>query len=41
MKMQQTISAPAAGTLTDLRVVAGEQVDTGTVLAVVEATDAG
>jgi propionyl-CoA carboxylase alpha chain len=41
MKMQQTVVAPAAGTLTELRVAVGEQVDTGTVLAVVVVDDAG
>jgi biotin carboxyl carrier protein len=41
MKMQQTVVAPAAGRLTELRVGLGDQVDTGTVLAVVAVPDAG
>ncbi|WP_225097904.1 biotin carboxylase N-terminal domain-containing protein [Streptomyces sp. CoH27] len=36
MKMQHQISAPAAGTLTALPVTAGQQVEPGTLLAVVE-----
>jgi len=36
MKMEHEILAPAAGTLTELRVAAGAQVQTGTVLAVIE-----
>jgi propionyl-CoA carboxylase alpha chain len=41
MKMRQTIAAPAAGAVTEIRVAVGDQVDTGAVLAVVEASDAG
>ncbi|MGW0359088.1 ATP-binding protein [Nocardia nova] len=37
MKMEHTIAAPAAGVLTELNVVAGQQVDVGAVLAVVHA----
>ncbi|WAM13447.1 acetyl/propionyl/methylcrotonyl-CoA carboxylase subunit alpha [Rhodococcus sp. JS3073] len=37
MKMEHTIKAPASGVLTELSVTAGQQVDVGTVLAVVEA----
>jgi propionyl-CoA carboxylase alpha chain len=36
MKMQQTVSAPHAGTVTELPVVAGQQVAAGDVLAVVD-----
>ncbi|WP_225726092.1 MULTISPECIES: biotin carboxylase N-terminal domain-containing protein [unclassified Nocardia] len=36
MKMEHTIAAPAAGVLTALNVTVGQQVDVGTVLAVVE-----
>ncbi|MEU2712344.1 biotin carboxylase N-terminal domain-containing protein [Streptomyces sp. NPDC007205] len=36
MKMQHQISAPAAGTLTALPVAAGQQVEPGTLLAIVE-----
>ncbi|MEN0133788.1 MAG: biotin carboxylase N-terminal domain-containing protein [Rhodococcus sp. (in: high G+C Gram-positive bacteria)] len=38
MKMEHTIKAPASGVLTELSVTAGQQVDVGTVLAVVEAS---
>ena len=34
MKMEHTITAPAAGTVTEIRVAAGEQVDGGALLAV-------
>jgi propionyl-CoA carboxylase alpha chain len=37
MKMEQTVAAPAAGLVTELRAKAGEQVAAGQVLAVVEA----
>lgn len=36
MKMEHTIAAPAAGVLTAVNVTVGQQVDVGTVLAVVE-----
>jgi propionyl-CoA carboxylase alpha chain len=36
MKMQHTIAAPYAGTVTELSATAGQQVEAGTVLAVVE-----
>ncbi|MDT0200426.1 biotin carboxylase N-terminal domain-containing protein [Nocardioides sp. AE5] len=39
MKMQHTITAPYAGTLTDLPAQAGQQVEAGAVLAVVEPAD--
>lgn len=39
MKMEHTIAAPATGLLTELNVVAGQQVDVGTVLAVVHVED--
>ncbi|MEV0948130.1 biotin carboxylase N-terminal domain-containing protein [Rhodococcus sp. NPDC049939] len=38
MKMEHTIKAPTAGIVSELAVVAGQQVDLGTVLAVVEAS---
>jgi biotin carboxyl carrier protein len=37
MKMEQTVTAPADGVVAELRVKAGEQVNTGQVLAVVTA----
>lgn len=37
MKMEHTVRAPASGVLTELPVVVGQQVDVGSVLAVVEA----
>jgi propionyl-CoA carboxylase alpha chain len=37
MKMQHTISAPYAGTVTELAAAEGQQVEAGTVLAIVEA----
>ncbi|MFE6863157.1 acetyl/propionyl/methylcrotonyl-CoA carboxylase subunit alpha [Nocardia sp. NPDC057668] len=37
MKMEHTIAAPAAGILTELNVTAGQQVEVGAVLAVVQA----
>ena len=37
MKMEHAVRAPAAGVVTGLPVAAGTQVDTGTVLAVVDA----
>lgn len=40
MKMEHTITAPAAGVLTALHVKAGDQVEVGAVLARVEAQDA-
>jgi propionyl-CoA carboxylase alpha chain len=40
MKMEHTIKAPASGVVTELSVIAGQQVDVGTVLAVVEAAQA-
>jgi propionyl-CoA carboxylase alpha chain len=36
MKMEHTVTAPADGTLIDLCVAAGDQVDTGQTLAIVE-----
>ncbi|RDI42358.1 acetyl/propionyl/methylcrotonyl-CoA carboxylase subunit alpha [Nocardia mexicana] len=36
MKMEHTITAPAAGMLAELNVTAGQQVDVGTVLAIVQ-----
>jgi propionyl-CoA carboxylase alpha chain len=36
MKMEQRITAPAGGTLAELRVAAGDAVDAGCVLAVVD-----
>ncbi|WP_408990442.1 biotin/lipoyl-containing protein [Streptomyces shenzhenensis] len=38
MKMQHQIAAPATGTLSELRVVVGQQVEPGSLLAVVQAT---
>ncbi|MFI5781003.1 biotin carboxylase N-terminal domain-containing protein [Nocardia sp. NPDC051570] len=39
MKMEHTIAAPADGVLTELNVTAGQQVDVGAVLAVVQADE--
>lgn len=39
MKMEHTVTAPGAGTLTELNVDVGSQVDVGTVLAVVSSED--
>ncbi len=39
MKMEHTISAPAAGVLAELNVTAGQQVEVGTVLAVVHSEE--
>ncbi|WP_067571368.1 acetyl/propionyl/methylcrotonyl-CoA carboxylase subunit alpha [Nocardia acidivorans] len=39
MKMEHTITAPAAGVLTELTVTAGQQVEVGAVLAVVQPED--
>jgi propionyl-CoA carboxylase alpha chain len=36
MKMEHEIVAPAAGTVTELRVQPGTQVETGAILAVIE-----
>ncbi len=36
MKMEHVIRAPSDGTVTEVRVVPGQQVDAGVVLAVVE-----
>jgi len=36
MKMQHTIAAPYAGIVTELDVVAGQQVEAGAVLAIVD-----
>jgi biotin carboxyl carrier protein len=36
MKMEQTVAAPAAGVVAELRAKAGEQVSTGQILAVLE-----
>ena len=36
MKMEHEIVAPAAGTVTELRVEAGTQVETGAILVVIE-----
>ncbi|WP_216894264.1 acetyl/propionyl/methylcrotonyl-CoA carboxylase subunit alpha [Nocardia alni] len=41
MKMEHTITAPAAGVLSELNVQAGQQVDVGAVLAVVDADTDG
>jgi propionyl-CoA carboxylase alpha chain len=38
MKMQHKVTAPVTGTLTDLRVVPGQQVEPGSLLAVVTET---
>jgi propionyl-CoA carboxylase alpha chain len=38
MKMEHKISAPTAGTLTALHATPGQQVEVGTLLAVVETT---
>jgi acetyl/propionyl-CoA carboxylase alpha subunit len=40
MKMEQTVAAPAAGVVAELRAKAGEQVSTGQVLAMVESSPA-
>jgi propionyl-CoA carboxylase alpha chain len=40
MKMQHRVDAPAAGVVTELPVQAGQQVETGTVLAVISEEDA-
>jgi biotin carboxyl carrier protein len=40
MKMEHTVSAPVAGTVSDVRVQAGQQVEAGTVLVTVEETAA-
>jgi propionyl-CoA carboxylase alpha chain len=37
MKMEQTVTAPADGTIAELHAKAGDQVSTGQVLAVVDA----
>jgi propionyl-CoA carboxylase alpha chain len=37
MKMQHTVSAPHDGVVTEIDVTVGQQVETGAVLAVVEA----
>jgi propionyl-CoA carboxylase alpha chain len=39
MKMQHVISAPTAGTLTALQVTEGQQVEMGTLLAIVQESD--
>jgi propionyl-CoA carboxylase alpha chain len=39
MKMEHTISSPAAGIVAELSVVAGQQVEVGAVLAVVQAEE--
>jgi propionyl-CoA carboxylase alpha chain len=36
MKMEHTVAAPATGVVTEVRVQPGQQVDAGSVLAVVE-----
>ena len=38
MKMQHVISAPATGTVTAVQVTTGQQVQVGTLLAVVQET---
>jgi len=38
MKMEHTLAAPNDGVLAELNVTAGQQVDVGTVLALVEST---
>jgi acetyl/propionyl-CoA carboxylase alpha subunit len=38
MKMEHTVASPGAGSVTELHVTAGQQVDAGMVLAVVDAT---
>ena len=37
MKMEHELTAPAAGTVAELRVAEGDQVDAGTPLGVIEA----
>jgi biotin carboxyl carrier protein len=37
MKMEQTVAAPAAGVVAELRAKAGDQVSAGQILAVVDA----
>jgi len=39
MKMEHTVAAPSAGTVTTVAVTAGQQVDAGTVLVVVDEPD--
>ena len=39
MKIESTITAPIAGTVAELRVGAGDQVDKGQVLAIITATE--
>ncbi len=41
MKMEHTVAAPGDGILGEMRVAAGDQVDTGQILAVVEDPEAG
>ena len=36
MKMEHTVASPADGTVAEVRVTAGQQVDAGSVLAVVD-----
>jgi propionyl-CoA carboxylase alpha chain len=36
MKMEHTVSSPSDGVVSDVRVEAGQQVDAGSVLAVVD-----
>lgn len=38
MKMEHRVAAPSAGTVTELNVAAGRQVESGAVLAVIERT---
>jgi propionyl-CoA carboxylase alpha chain len=40
MKMEHVIRAPAAGTVREVRVTIGDQVDTGDVLVVIDTEDA-
>jgi propionyl-CoA carboxylase alpha chain len=39
MKMEHVITAPAAGRLAELRVAAGDRIDAGTVVAIVDEGD--
>jgi propionyl-CoA carboxylase alpha chain len=39
MKMEHTVASPTAGTVSEVRVTAGQQVDAGSVLAVVDSDD--
>jgi len=39
MKMEHVVRAPAAGTVREVRVAVGDQVETGDVLVMIEADD--